>query len=123
MELIQVLGILFALFAISRVMMQIRRNAMSVESGLFWVFIWISVMLVVVFPDFLGYLANLVGVGRGVDVLIYLGIVALFYLIYTSYTKIENLEREITKIVREIAIIERYEKKDVKKNNKGDGIE
>ncbi|MDK2790249.1 MAG: hypothetical protein PWP15_756 [Methanothermococcus sp.] len=123
MELIQVLGILFALFAISRVMMQIRRNAMSVESGLFWVFIWISVMLVVVFPDFLGYLANLVGVGRGVDVLIYLGIVALFYLIYRSYTKIENLEREITKIVREIAIIERYEKKDVKKNNKGDGIE
>ena len=123
MELIQVLGILFALFAISRVMLQIRRNAMSVESGLFWVFIWISIMLVVVFPGSLGYLANLVGVGRGVDVLIYLGIVALFYLIYRSYTKIENLEREITKIVREIAIIERYEKKDVKKNNKGDGIE
>lgn len=123
MELIQIFGILFALFAISRVIIQIKRNAMSAESGLFWIFMWISVILVVVFPGSLGHLAELVGVGRGVDVLIYLGIVALFYLIYRSYIKIENLERGLTNVVREIAIIERYEKKDVKKNNKGDGIE
>ena len=65
-------------------------------------------------PSTLSHLANLTGVGRGVDVIIYLSIIALFYMVYRSYVKMENMEREITKLVREIAIIER------EKGKKGD---
>ena len=110
MQLIQILAIIFAVFAISRVILQVRANAMSRDSAIFWIFVWMAVISSVVFPRTLGYLATLTGVGRGVDVLIYLAIIVLFYLIYRIYVKMENIEREITAVVREIAIIEREKK-------------
>ncbi|AEF96958.1 DUF2304 domain-containing protein [Methanotorris igneus] len=112
MEIIQIFGILFALFALSRVILQIRNRNMNLDEGIFWIFVWTLVVVVLVFPQTLDYLARVLGVGRGVDAIIYLSIVALFYLIYRMYAKMEHLEREITKVVREIAIKDRYEPKD-----------
>ncbi|AEH06653.1 DUF2304 domain-containing protein [Methanothermococcus okinawensis] len=116
MHLIQILAIIFAIFAISRVVLQVKSNSMSRDSALFWIFVWITVILAVVFPNTLGYLATLTGVGRGVDVLIYFAIIVLFYLIYRIYVKMENIEREITTVVREVAIIEREKKEKEGKN-------
>ena len=64
-----------------------------------------------IFPEFFGYVADILGVGRGVDALMYISIVVLFYLIYRLYAKVDTLERQITYIVREIAIRDRYEPK------------
>ncbi len=114
MELIQIIGLIISIFAISRVILQVRKNTMTIESALFWIFIWLAVILSVVFPNTLGHLAKITGVGRGVDVIIYLSIIVLFYMVYRNYIKMENMEREITKLVREIAIIER------EKGKKGD---
>ena len=111
MELIQIVGIIFALFALSRVVLQLKKRSMSFNEGLFWIFIWILVVVVLIFPEFTGYMANILGVGRGVDAIIYISIAILFYLIYRLYAKIDNLERQITHIVREIAIRDRYEPK------------
>jgi len=116
MEIIQIFGILFALFALSRVILQIKNRNMTIDEGIFWIFIWILVVVVLIFPQTLGYLANVLGVGRGVDAIIYLSIVVLFYLIYRMYARMEHLEREITKVVREVAIRDRYEPK-----NKNEG--
>jgi hypothetical protein len=43
------------------------------------------------------------GVGRGIDVLVYLSIILLFYSNFKQTERIEKLEKEITKLVREIA--------------------
>jgi hypothetical protein len=114
MEPIQIIVVLISIFAMSRVLLQVRKNTMTVVSALFWTIIWLMVILAVVFPSTLGHLANLTGVGRGVDVIIYLSIIVLFYMIYRSYVRMENMEREITKLVREIAIIEREKANDKK---------
>ncbi|AAB99600.1 conserved hypothetical protein [Methanocaldococcus jannaschii DSM 2661] len=111
MELIQIVGVIFALFALSRVVLQLKRRSISFNEGLFWIFVWGFVVIFLVFPEFFGYVAEVLGVGRGVDALIYISIVVLFYLIYRLYAKINNLERQITHIVREIAIRDRYEPK------------
>ncbi len=111
MELIQIVGVIFALFALSRVVLQLKKRSMSFNEGLFWIFVWSLVVLVLIFPEFTGYIANILGVGRGVDAIIYISIAILFYLIYRLYAKIDNLERQITHIVREIAIRDRYEPK------------
>ncbi|EHP89187.1 DUF2304 domain-containing protein [Methanotorris formicicus] len=111
MEIIQIFGILFALFAMSRVILQIRNRNMGLDEGIFWLFVWILVVVVLVFPQTLSCLAGVLGVGRGVDAIIYLSIVVLFYLIYRMYARMEHLEREITKVVREVAIKDRHEPK------------
>jgi hypothetical protein len=111
MELIQIVGAVFALFALSRVILQLKRRSMTLNEGLFWMFVWGSVVVFLIFPEFFGYIANILGVGRGVDALMYISIVVLFYLIYRLYAKVDTLERQITYIVREIAIRDRYEPK------------
>ncbi|ABR56916.1 DUF2304 domain-containing protein [Methanococcus aeolicus] len=118
MEFIQIIAIVLAVFALSRIILQVKNSNMTFDAALFWVFIWISILTSVIFPSMLGKLAILTGVGRGVDVIIYLSIMMLFYLLYRTYVKMENMEREITKLVREIAINEREENKTVNKVKK-----
>ncbi|NPA63144.1 MAG: DUF2304 family protein [Methanococci archaeon] len=111
MEPIQIFGVVFALFALSRVIMQIKKRNINIDEGIFWIFIWSSVVIFLLFPECFGYLANFLGVGRGTDALIYISMVVLFYLIYRLYSKVDALEKQITHIVREIAIRDRYEPK------------
>ncbi len=111
MELIQIVGILFALFALSRVILQLKRRNININEGLFWIFVWSFVIILLIYPEFFKYIADILGVGRGVDAIIYISIVVLFYLIYRIYAKIDQLERQITYLVREIAIRDRYEPK------------
>jgi len=110
MQLIQILALVFATFAMLKIIIQVKRNEINIESAIFWIFIWMLVILMVVFPQTMSYLATLTGVGRGVDVVIYIAIIILFYLQYRLYLRIENIEREITIIVREIAILNREKK-------------
>lgn len=116
MQIIQIFALIFAIFAMFKVIWQLRDNKISGESAIFWLFIWTLTILIVVFPRTMSYMATLTGVGRGVDVVVYVAIITLFYLIYRIYIKIENIERELTLIVREIAISKREKKE--RENNK-----
>ena len=71
---------------------------------IFWLLIWLGVLEVVYWPNLVDRLARYFGVGRGIDVLVYFGLVLLFYMIYRAYIHIEHLERDLTKIVRNIAL-------------------
>ena len=64
---------------------------------------WGAVLFLIWFPEVMGWLGKVTGVGRGVDVLIYLSIIFLFYYVLRQNTKIDKLQKEITKLVREIA--------------------
>ena len=46
----------------------------------------------------------MLGIGRGVDFALYVSIISLFYLIYIINLKVEKLNRDLTKIIRKIAI-------------------
>ncbi|MGB9201637.1 DUF2304 domain-containing protein, partial [Methanobacterium sp.] len=55
-------------------------------------------------PNDTNYLASYTGIGRGLDFVLILGILLSFYLIFKMYNKIENIEEELTDLIREIAI-------------------
>jgi len=44
------------------------------------------------------------GVGRGVDIIVYISLALLFYLVFRIYVMIEDLRHQITYIIREIAL-------------------
>lgn len=58
----------------------------------------------VIFPNWLTWLARLVGVGRGTDLLLYALVIAFLSYIATSFRRINVLERKITKLTREVAL-------------------
>jgi hypothetical protein len=58
-------------------------------------------MVVTWYPNTASFIANVVGIGRGADLVVYLGIVLLFVLVFQLHVSHVRLERELTKIVRE----------------------
>jgi len=69
-----------------------------------WFLFWVAVLVAVWVPNFLTKLANFLGIGRGADLVFYLGLLALFFLIFHLYVRLEKIEKNITKIVQADAL-------------------
>lgn len=94
-----------AIFLIlGQTILQWRRKTISLLQASIWLFFWILVFLFLLYPDILNRFADLLGIGRGVDVLIYLSILVLFLLVFKICIKLRQIEQNITKIVRDRAI-------------------
>ena len=59
----------------------------------------------VIFPDVTQRVAELVGVGRGADLVAYLAIVVVMFVLLHYYTKFVELQRQVTELTRELAIL------------------
>ena len=103
-HLIQIFVVLFAIFAISRTILRFRENKTSFWSMAMWNLLWIGAIVVVLLPSTSVFFANLLGIQRGADFVVYVSIVLIFYLIFKLYVKIDNVEKNVTRLVREIAI-------------------
>ncbi len=99
--LIQIIISLFALFAILNLFGKKKKQALKWGEFLGWILFWLAAIVAVWIPNSLTKLANFFGIGRGADLVLYLGIVLLFYFIFRLYVRMEKMEKNITKIVRE----------------------
>ena len=61
-------------------------------------------MIAALVPKETDVIAQFVGVERGADLLVYLSILVLFFTVFKIIVKLEKIDRDITKIVRETAI-------------------
>lgn len=104
--LIQYLLIPFVLFALSRVVVRAKAHEITTREFLFWFLFWLCAAVVIAWPNSLNRFADLLGVGRGVDVVLYAALVVLFYVVFRIFTRIERIERDITFLVRRKALEE-----------------
>ena len=58
----------------------------------------------VFFPQIWTWVANLFGIGRGTDLLVYLLVMTFIGFAATTYRRFRQMEREITELARRIAI-------------------
>ncbi len=66
----------------------------------------LSAVLAILFPEWLTYVANLLDVGRGTDLLLYALVIAFVSFIATSHRRTNQLERKITVLTRELGLAE-----------------
>ncbi|OGZ32156.1 MAG: hypothetical protein A2V69_00065 [Candidatus Portnoybacteria bacterium RBG_13_40_8] len=111
MEIIQILIVVFALFALSRAVLRFKDNKLTINEMIFWALIWAGIILVSFLPGITILLSGLLGIGRGIDLVIYISIIVLFYLIFRLYVKIEGMEKEVTFVVRKLALNSKEKKK------------
>jgi hypothetical protein len=102
--LLEILVSIFVLFAISRSILRLRAGSESLKEFFLWIVVWIGALLIAWFPTITAIPAVILNVERGIDVIIYVSIVALFYSVYRIYSKIEMIEQEITALTRYLAI-------------------
>lgn len=100
----QYLGVLIGILAVIIAIIRFRDGKTSSSMLIFWIVIWSLISLLSVFPETTTVFANLFGIGRGLDLILILGLIASYYLIFKLYTLIEKLEMEITELVRQIAL-------------------
>ncbi|TAK04852.1 DUF2304 domain-containing protein [Patescibacteria group bacterium] len=101
---------IIGLLAVAGAFLRWRRR--ELPTGLFagWTLLWLAIAVVVQLPQQTDVFARLLGIGRGVDALMFLAVLALVLLVFRIYLRLERQEREITALVREIALL-RSEKK------------
>ncbi|KKU92417.1 MAG: hypothetical protein UY21_C0001G0040 [Microgenomates group bacterium GW2011_GWA1_48_10] len=104
MTLIQLLLSIFLLFALSRVILRFRGGQLSPLEFAFWSILFVAAIFGIFLPEQTSQLAKILGIGRGADLVVYVSIVIIFYLVFRLYIMIENLRHEITEIVRKIAL-------------------
>ena len=104
MDILEIIVIIFALFAFSRVLLRFKDNAISWRKFLFWTLIWIVLMVVTLLRRKLGFIADLTDIGDPFKVVAILSIIMLFYLVFRLYVQLDKTEQDITKLTREIAI-------------------
>lgn len=103
--LYQYIGVLIGIGGIIYSFLRFRESKMSLGMLMVWGVIWIILIGISLDPQATGYFASLTGIGRGLDVFLILGLIGSFYLIFRIYNMIENMEQEITHLVREIALM------------------
>ncbi len=104
MTLLQILAVGFALFALSRAFLRLRDSEIALRQFVLWTFIWLAVIVIALLPETTTFFAELAGIGRGADLILYTSMVLMFYLIFRLYVRFEHLEQDLTKLVREIAL-------------------
>jgi hypothetical protein len=102
---LQVIVIIFALFAWSRVILRRKDGRIGNGSLVLWSAVWAGVIIAVLFPQTTITISSLLGIQRPIDVLVYGSIIALFYMVFRLYVKLENLRHDQTKIVRSVALL------------------
>lgn len=101
---IQLVLLAIILFALSRVLLRAREKMISPRTALFWVLIWAAALVGILAPATTTKIASLFGVGRGVDVIVYVSLTLLFYLVFRVYVAIEDIRHQITFLIRQIAL-------------------
>ena len=101
---IQIIATIIILIIFYQLVKKFIKDKASLTRIIFWILFWgISLIIIWLPKETIDNIGSIFGVGRGIDVLVYLSIIFLFYYIFKQSEKINKLEKEITKLVRRLA--------------------
>ena len=96
---------LIAIFYMGRIVRQYIRQKRLVGSMLIWLLFWMIVSLLAILPDFVSInIADFLGFKSNINAVIFVALgFLLIFMFYLSAT-VEKLERQMTEIVRNLAL-------------------
>jgi hypothetical protein len=65
-----------------------------------WTVVWVAAAAVICLPSIASFFADLVGIGRGVDLVVYISVFVLFLLVFHLHVVHDRIEKSITELVR-----------------------
>ncbi|MEK7159128.1 MAG: DUF2304 domain-containing protein [Patescibacteria group bacterium] len=104
MTVFQVLILLVIAIIVLKSFRKLLKKELSVWLFAIWVSFWLLVAVVDLFPVIINRLADLLGVGRGVDLIIYASILVLFYLVFRININLNKINKNFSKIVKEVSL-------------------
>ena len=75
----------------------------------------VGMIIAVLFPGITNNIANLFGVGRGADLLLYLTVVVFIFYVLNNYLSQQKQRDEIYRLARKLAVLDAKERYRIKK--------
>lgn len=105
MEIYQWLVPLVALVYMTRVILQYRRRRRLFTSTFFWIVFWVAISALAIVPNQISQgIANLLGFKSNVNAIIFVALGFLFSIVFYLSAAVERLERQMTDLIRKIAL-------------------
>ncbi len=100
------------------VVLRYRQRKIGTLAFLLWLVLWTGAAAVIVFPNSSVIVARLLGIGRGADLVLYTSLIVTLYLLFRMYVRLEQVNREVTQIVRALALRDRSLKQSQDENHR-----
>jgi hypothetical protein len=101
----QIIALIVIAFFLGRLFWQKRKNHINRAEFYFWLLFWSLAAVAIIFIKWIDeFIAGLGFSSQGIDVLFYIAVILLFYLIFRIRLRLESMEKDITRITREISI-------------------
>ncbi len=95
-------GIILVIFG--QLALRVIKDKTSIVKILFWLIFWAGALVLIWLPQgTIDSIGQFFGVEKGLDLVVYMSIIILFYIVLRIYGKVDKLQKNITKLVREIA--------------------
>jgi len=103
----QSIAIIIILIFIIRLFVLQKQKKIPAGEFIFWLVFWVIAAAGIIFVKDLDRLAAALGFSAsGIQIIIYAAVAVLFYLNFRLRLKVEKMDKDITKIVREISLKE-----------------
>lgn len=101
----QIIALFIIAFFLARIFWQKQKQQIAAGEFIFWLVFWLLAALAIIFLKWIDALAAGFGFSAaGIDILLYFGFAFLFYFLFRVRLRQEKTEKEITKIVRAMAL-------------------
>ncbi len=96
---------LFSVLMVAKALSRFQRRRITVRELVVWVIVWGGLSFTALFPDFvMHWLSRITGIKSGINAIIFFLLVIIIYWMLNLQITREEHEREITEIVRRLAL-------------------
>ena len=99
--------ILFIIFVLWRTFIRFKQRDITSRELIIWAIFWSLVAVATIVPKKTDTFAQWLGVERGADLLVYISIIVLFFMVFKIIVKLEKIDRDITGVVRNVSLANR----------------
>ena len=101
----RILVVMIVITALVKAFVRMKQNQISVRRFMAWTVLWLVALILGMAPNRISsVLAEYFDIGRGADLFFFFGILFLIYLVFNLYTRMDRMQREMTVLVRELAL-------------------
>ena len=105
----QIIALALIAYFLVKFIRQKRKRTISASEFVFWMMFWIAASAAIIFIKQLDELVTAWGFSSGINALLYLAVLFLFYLIFKMRLQIAKLDQDLTEMNRTVSLHDKEE--------------
>lgn len=106
MNVFQVLSLLVVAAMFVATLAPFVRSGFVRRDALAWCLAWAAAGVAIAWPQLTASVARMLGIGRGADLVLYCAVVVMMIGFLMVYTRLRQVRRDLTLVVRHLALLE-----------------